>query len=97
MLITRWLRRQPTVAATEHEASALWGRQRVLSLTLDALTERVEALEHAAAVREAEHAAAMDSLNRLYRRVAARIARESPVSTGEKGESVLELKTRLGR
>lgn len=97
MLFTRWLRRLPPVAATEHEAQDLWGRQRVLSITLDALTERVVSLERAAAVREAEHAAAIDALNRLYRRVAARIARESPASSAEKGESVLDLKTRLGR
>lgn len=58
------------------------------------LVARVEALERAEALRAAEHAAMVDQLSRLYKRVATRIAREAPT---EAGDSPLTFRRRLGK
>lgn len=60
------------------------------------LAERLAAIERAEALRAAEHAAALDKLERLYKRMAARVAREPDLTT-HNGESVLDLRNRLGR
>lgn len=92
-LLARWL----TVPLDGQRVQDLWGRQEALSHALDALRERVSLVEHADAVRAAEHAAALDSMARLYKRVSARIARESLPngSTQPKEESPLDLRRRL--
>jgi hypothetical protein len=67
---------------------------------LGELVGRVAALERAEATRAGEHAAMVDQLERLYKRVSARIAREQPSNNGGAGrsdESVLSLRQRLGR
>jgi len=91
------LRRWLGVTPDDFDAKAAWGRQETLSYTLDALRERVVALERAETVRAAEHAAAMDAMQRLYKRVAARIARETTPPNGEAPpeESPLQLRRRL--
>ncbi len=65
----------------------------------DELTLRIEKLERAEATRAAEHAAMVDQLDRLYKRVSARIARADRVDREEPAleESVLSLKQRLQR
>lgn len=63
------------------------------------LTERVAAMERAEALRAAEHAAALDKLERLYKRMTARFTREAKTNghRDDDGESVLSLRQRLGR
>lgn len=80
--------------ATDADA---WGRQEALSHALDALHDRVVLVERADALRAAEHAAAMDAMARLYKRVSARIARELPANGAAppQEESPLELRRRL--
>lgn len=65
----------------------------------DPLLRRVEALERAETVRAAEHAAMVDQLDRLYKRITARIAREHSAKPepASEGESVLSLRNRLQR
>ena len=56
----------------------------------------VQGLLKAEIVRSAEHAARIDQLDRLYKRVSARIARGEGEPT-HNGESPLALRQRLGR
>lgn len=73
---------------------------------LVALQTRVELLERSEVVRAAEHAAVIDRLERLYKRVSVRIAREAqsnptPEPILDSGatsghESVLSMRKRLG-
>lgn len=97
------------VVRRDDELTALWGQYERLLARLEklesdlgatslSLYQRVEKLERAEATRAAEHAAMVDQLERLYKRVSARIARadrieEPPVEE----ESVLSLKQRLQR
>ncbi len=92
-VLARWL----TVRRERAHSQDLWGRQDALSHALDALRERVVAVERAESVRAAEHAAALDAMSRLYKRVAARIAREQQPATGDTPpeESPLDLRRRL--
>lgn len=60
---------------------------------VDELEARIVVLERAETLRAAEHAAMVDQLERLYKRIAARIAREN--GSQSSGESVLDLKQRL--
>lgn len=77
----------------------------LVTSALGALQTRVDLLERAEVVRSAEHAAMVDRLERLYKRVSVRIAREAgptPTSTAivdpgtSSGESVLSMRKRLG-
>jgi len=71
------------------------------------LRGRVEALERSEHIRAAEHADMVDRLDRLYKRISARIARDTTPEAGTNprpdlgtrapGESVLELRKKLGR
>jgi hypothetical protein len=63
---------------------------------LDLLERRVDDWARNEATRAAEHATMLDQLSRLYKRVAMRIARDSG-ETPTTGESVLSLRSRLGR
>lgn len=60
------------------------------------LEERLTALERAETTRAAEHAAQLDQLSRLYKRVAQRIVREGN-DTPPDTESVMSMRKRLGR
>lgn len=60
------------------------------------LEQRVEALESAEVLRAAEHAAMVDRLERLYKRMVTRVSREATVSA-EPEESVLTLRDRIRR
>lgn len=74
-----------------------------------ALLARLEAVEKAEALRAAEHAAMVDQLTRLYKRVSMRIARSDErelldreelhreATHHHNGESVLSMRNRLGR
>jgi hypothetical protein len=57
------------------------------------LRARVEALEATETVRNGEHTAMVDRLDRLYKRISARIARSGEAPT----ESTLDLRNRLKR
>lgn len=64
--------------------------------------QRLLTLEANEATREAQHAAQLDALARLYKRVATRIAREAPppvanADAPSESESVLAMRRRLGR
>lgn len=70
------------------------------------LLARLEAVEKAEALRAAEHAAMVDQLTRLYKRVSMRIARsderdrdllDQEATHHHNGESVLSMRNRLGR
>lgn len=58
--------------------------------------DRVMALEKAEALRAAEHAQMVDRLERLYKRITARIARDAEPPS-ETTESPLSLRRRLQR
>lgn len=77
----------------------LWLRveklQSDLGVTSLDLYKRVEKLDREEATRAAEHAAMVDQLERLYKRVSARIARAERVGPEPEGESVLDLKKRI--
>lgn len=66
-----------------------------LSLAVDDLRARVEALERSETLRNAEHLAMCDRLDRLFKRLVARMARDPQLQL--EGESVLSLRERLGR
>ena len=68
----------------------------VTSEQVTALEARVRALEASETVRNAEHAAMVDQLDRLYKRISARISREQPQNAAAT-ESVLSLRERLGK
>lgn len=57
------------------------------------LEEEIRELKHSEITRAAEHSAMVDQLDRLYKRVSARIARSAPSDTPE--ESPLALRNRL--
>lgn len=62
--------------------------------------ERLEDVERAEATRAAEHAAMVDQLDRLFKRISARMSRaDRAVTQGSDSaeESPLALKRRLGR
>jgi len=85
------LRQHPNTPAVEQ-----------LRTSIETLTARVDGLVRAEALRTAEHAHMVDRLDRLYKRIAARIARENgadadPVTPPTDNESVLSLRSRLGR
>lgn len=63
------------------------------------LYERITDLERAEMVRAAEHAAMVDKLDRIYKRITARIAyaAQHPNEPASNGESPLALRNRLGR
>jgi len=67
-------------------------RVTALETHVKALYDHISLLEREHTVRLAEHAAMMDQLNRLYKRMAQRVARE-PASAEE--ESPLALRERL--
>lgn len=71
-----------------------------LTASVSALVARVEAVEQREALRSAEHAAMVDQLDRLYKRISARISRAdkaSPVNGDASDESPLALRNRLKR
>lgn len=68
-----------------------------LSHSLAQLERRVEALEASETLRVAEHATMLDRLERLYRRLSARITRAAQLEPDSNGESPLDLKRRLGK
>lgn len=77
-------------------------RSEVLAELVTDLGRRVEKLERSEAERSMEHAAMLDRMDRLYRRIAARMVREAqlqqePDLTGptDTGESALEMRKRL--
>ena len=67
-------------------------RLTALETHVKALYDHIALLEREHTVRLAEHAAMMDQLNRLYKRMAQRVAREAPAS---EEESPLALRERL--
>lgn len=87
----------PAFAATPKRAHPDTPLVAALRAELDTLKARVDALARAELERQAEHAAMLDSLSRLYKRVSARIAREQPPGDTPSGESTLTLRSRLRR
>lgn len=85
-MLSRWL------ARPDHAATA---RLDALEAATGALASRLATMERAEATRAAEHAAMLDRLDRLYKRVSARISREGNGHTSEPGESPLALRQRL--
>ena len=64
------------------------------------LAARITALEQAEATRSAQHASQLDAMNRLLKRFAQRIVRESetdPQAATPDEESVMHMRRRLGR
>jgi hypothetical protein len=61
------------------------------------LEERIAAVERSEATRAAEHAAQLDSLARLYKRISQRIVREQEQTPAEDEESVMAMRKRLRR
>jgi len=59
--------------------------------------ERLAAIERAEATRAAEHAAQLDSLTRLYKRISQRIVRQQEQSPDLDEESVMSMRKRLRR
>jgi hypothetical protein len=69
-----------------------------LARRLEAVEGRIAALETREAQRSLEHVAAVDALDRLARRITARILRaDGKEPQGEEGESALSLRNRLRR
>jgi hypothetical protein len=100
--LLRWLLGDPPSAlpAASKDALALAvKRLEVQQHELDVLGAQlaldVKRLKSERVEREAEHAAQLDRLSRLYKRVSQRIAAEA--TTDEPRESPLELRRRLGR
>lgn len=96
-MLKRALQRWLSVPLDGSATQDLWGRQDALSITVTALAERIAECERGEALRMAEHAAALDSMTRLYKRVSARMAREH-IGQGDEpanGESPLALRRRL--
>lgn len=100
--LLRWLLGDPppALAASSRDALALAvrrleDRQRELDALGAQLELDVKRLKGERVEREAEHAAQLDRLSRLYKRVSQRIAAEA--TTEEPRESVLDLRRRLGR
>lgn len=81
--------------ASSHEVDALARRVLALETHVKALYDHIKLLESDEVKRAAEHATMVDQLSRLYKRVSARIARADV--TAPEGESVLNLRQRLGR
>lgn len=99
--LLRWILGDPPVRLPEQSRDALAlavKRLEVQQHELDVLGAQlqfdVKRLKSESVEREAEHAAQLDKLARLYKRVAQRIAQEG---AAEPTESVLELRRRLGR
>lgn len=61
------------------------------------LYERLQDIERTEATRAAEHAAMVDQLDRLYKRISARISRGAVTQGSDNGESTLALRQRLKR
>lgn len=53
------------------------------------LTARIEALESAEALRAAEHGTALDRIERLYKRLSARIARDMGQTSPDERNSIV--------
>lgn len=103
MLSTLW-RALRTVTSSPHrstvhpsEADALRSRVTALETHVKALYDHVALLEREETRRAAEHATMVDQLDRLYKRITARIARTYGGDLEPNGESPLSLKRRLGR
>jgi len=60
-----------------------------------AIHARLDALEARETVRAAEHAAMVDQLDRLYKRISARITREHAAPAAAPTESPLDMRRRL--
>jgi hypothetical protein len=90
-----WSRRAPRTLP-ELPSTTPQSVQYASAAELVELRTRVAAMEASELQRNAEHAALCDRLDRLYKRVSARIARGSD-SQPEPTESVLALKSRLKR
>lgn len=78
------------------DADALRGRVAALETHVKALYDHVQLLERDETRRAAEHATMVDQLDRLYKRVSARISR-SHGGDEPNGETPLSLRRRLGR
>lgn len=66
-----------------------------IPVALESLRRRVAALEALELERAAEHHAMVDKLERLYKRLATRIAREAASESNGSGESPLDIRRRL--
>lgn len=102
--LLRWLLGDPPPALAAQSRDALTlavKRLEAQQRELDELGARlqldVKRLKSESVEREAEHAAQLDKLSRLYKRVAQRIAQDGAQERASDGESVLELRRRLGR
>lgn len=98
VLSYRWAMRF-SLFGRPHDASTLETRLVTVEGHVKVLYERVLEIDRSEAVRNAEHAAMVDRLERLYKRMATRIARENGAVTAptDNGESVLAMRRRLGR
>lgn len=87
------------VSAIETHVTALYDELRQQRAELRALHGTMVQLQTDEARRAAEHATMVDALQRLYKRVSARIAREEMKHHDEtpESESTLALRKRLGR
>lgn len=99
----RWLLGDPppalaaqSLADLRNALAELEVRQKNWDKVLDGFERDIKRLKSESVEREAEHAAQMDKLQRVYKRVSQRIAMEN--THPELGyESPLELRRRLGR
>lgn len=89
--LLRWLLSDPTSTAAANAAT-----MRALRDALVTLDARVTTLEKEDAVREAQHADAMQKLARVHKRMAQRFAIDTP-EAAEPRESPFDLRRRLGK
>lgn len=76
---------------------ALYDRDAETRAELRAMQRELQQLREDEVRRAAEHATMVDQLSRLYKRVSARIEREHQTTDSRNGESVAEMRRRLGR
>ena len=89
--LLRWFLLDPTSTAAANTATL-----RALRDALVTLETRVSTLEKEDAIREAQHADAMQKLARVHKRMAQRFAIDTP-EAAEPRESPFELRRRLGK
>lgn len=99
-LLSRWWRREGGPLSTDDARfRALETHVQSLYDHVQQTTRELQQLRQDEARRAAEHSTMVDSLTRLYKRVSARIVRdaENGHAAPPAGESVAELRRRLGR
>ena len=89
--LLRWLLSDPTSTLAANRAA-----MRAVTDALTTLDARVKTLEQSEAVRDAQHADALQKLSRVHKRMAQRFATDA-TEAAEPRESPFDLRRRLNR